>query len=92
MHRLARLMLEKAPAVVEYVRAMQRTEREQRWLSLGLALAHYEEALAHGDRLRAEAHAKTAADLIDSLKADAPKGVEVQAQTKGRRCGCGRVH
>ena len=92
MHRLARMMLEKAPAVAEYVRAMQRTEREQRWLLLGLALAHYEEALAHGDRPRAEAHAKAAADLIDSLKADAPSSAPL-VQAKGeRRCSCGRVH
>lgn len=83
MHTLARMMLEKAPAVGEYLRAMVRTEAEHRWFKLGLSLAHYEEALARGERERAEAHAKTAANLIDQIKA---------ATTKTKGCGCGRRH
>lgn len=88
MHRLARMMLEKAPAVAEYLRAMVRTEQEQRWFKLGLSLSHFEEALARGETLRAEAHAKASADLIDQIKA-ASSGLTA-TQTKG--CTCGRRH
>lgn len=86
MHNLARMMLEKAPAVADYLRAMVRTEQEQRWFMLGLSLSHFEEALARGEKLRAEAHAKAAADLIDQIKASA------STSTKGKGCGCGRRH
>lgn len=98
MHRLARMMLEKAPAVADYLRGFARSEREHRWFSLGLALAHFEEALAQGERQRAEAHAHTAADLIDSLKADAPPAPATTASAaptttvQGWCSRCGRMH
>lgn len=98
MHRLARMMLIKAPEIADYIRGFERSEREHRWFALGLAIAHFEEALARGERQRAEAHAHTAADLIDSLKADAPPAPATTAPAaptttvQGWCSRCGRMH
>lgn len=49
------------------IRGEVRTPREELVLRIGLSLGHFEEAVATGDRARAEAHAAKIAEAYGKL-------------------------